>query len=185
MGKLQFDLITKKDESNDFDCGNPKINESIRESYYAMLTQQAYTYRVYEKGKEDMVLGYIQYYFLDINLTAFPSDVSDLDSGIKSNFLTAVHINYLAINKKYQGRGIGGAVLKTIVRKIEKLVENWPVSVITIAAKEELVSWYKKFGFNELTKNFEGQTGYNIAMYYDCLSKQDELSAYLEEASQR
>lgn len=186
MAVLKFELVTKDDDINQYcDCGVESINQIIKESYYATLAQHAYAYRI---SADDKILGYVQYLFRDVELDYFPPDISGIDPGIKDHSLSAVHINYLAIDKKYQNKnhkrskGIGTVVLETMIKKIEELAEEWPISMITIDARNDLVSWYEREGFHQLRKDFPGQEGYNVAMYYNCLLKQEELTAYLEDS---
>lgn len=177
MGKLKLEKVTQKVETIDFDCGIPSINEYVRESYYPSIAQHAYAYNIV--GNE-ISLGYIQFLFREVELDFFPDDISDIDPDIKEGCLSAVHIRFIAIEKKYQKKDIGTKVLKIIIRIIEALAEEWPISVITIDARTELVSWYEREGFKKMVKNRSGQEGVTVAMYYSCIKNLEELKTYIE-----
>ena len=44
MANLQFHLINEDVETTSFDCGIESINDYIKNSYYPLITQQAYAY---------------------------------------------------------------------------------------------------------------------------------------------
>ncbi len=143
-----------------------------------VLAQHAYTYSiVYEKN----ILGYIQFLFRDVELDFFPEDISDMDTGVKENVLSALHIRFIAIEEKYQKRGIGSAALKIAISRIVELSNDWPISMITIDARTDLVGWYEKEGFKPMVKNKPGQNGYNVAMYYSCIRNPEKLQEYYDE----
>lgn len=179
MAELDFKLITESAvDLDEFDCGVESINQYVKESYFPSLAQHAYAYTVSAKGK---TLGYIQFLFRDVSLCDFPDDIADIDSGVKDETLSAVHIRYMAIDEKYQGRKIGTAVLNIAIGKIEELAKKWPISMITIDARIDLVSWYEKEGFKHMIKNKSGQEGYTQAMYYNCIRDYKRLQEYCEE----
>lgn len=175
MTKIQFSEVNRDIESSAFDCGEPDINEYIRNSYYPLLLQHAYTYEIKADG---MILGYYQILFRRIELDEFGDEISEHNPGFKESMISAVHIRYIAIDHRYQNKGIGTEIIKVIIRNVEGFVESWPIRVITIDAKDKLVGWYKKLGFVEMTKNPDEQDGYTTAMYFDCLKNMAELTEY-------
>lgn len=178
MAELDFRMVTNTVQNDSFDCGVESINAFVKDSYYPSIAQHAYAYNVIGGGKS---LGYIQFLFRDVELDCFPDDIAEVDTGVKENVLTALHIRFLAIDKKYQKKKIGTAVLRTAISKIEQLAENWPISMITIDARADLVQWYEKEGFKCMKKNTPGQNGYMVAMYYSCIRHPELLQAYFEE----
>ncbi len=178
MGKLDFERVTKDVRSQSFDCGVDSINEYVRDSYYPSIAQHAYAYKITGNGR---TLGYIQYLFRDIELDYFPDEISDIDPGIKENTLSALHIRFIAIDSRYQKNHIGTAALETIIRRAEQLADNWPIRLITIDARADLVGWYEKEGFKKMKENTPGQDGVTIAMYYDCMKFSEELIEYMQE----
>lgn len=183
MAQLYFELITKLSQAYiKCDCGNKTINQYVSDSYFAALAQHAYAYNIcaYNNYGVRFSLGYIQILFRDVELKHFPSDISDIDPGIKEAGLPAIHIRYLAIDKKYQHSKIGITALEAMIKKIQELSKEWPISMITIDARQELVKWYEKVGFKVMIENWAGQDGYNVGMYYKCINKEEELSEYME-----
>ena len=163
MANLRFNKVTKNVQNISFDCGVHSINEYIKESYFPMICQQAYTYSI---ESDNVILGFYQILFRDVVINDFPENISDYDSEIKDGKITAAHIRFIAIDKKFQRKKIGTNVLQAII--------------ITIDALVHLVDWYKQNGFVKMINNSEGQDGFSESMYFDCMKFSDELMQYLE-----
>ena len=127
----------------------------------------------------DIVLGYFQILFREIELEDFPEEISEYDPEIKRT-ISAIHIRYIAIDKKYQRKGIGNATLQAIIKNVERLAELWPIRVITLDAMVHLVPWYMQVGFVKMKTNTLGQDGVSDAMYFDCMKHADELAEFME-----
>lgn len=181
MAKLQFKRVTQEVENQSFDCGVDSINEYVKNSYYPMLVQNAYTYSIM---KDDRVLGYYQIMFREIELQDFPDDISDYEPGVKDGKISALHIRYIAIDKNYQKLGIGTSVIECVKKQVCDLAADWPIRVITIDARTDLVDWYTKVEFKKMKNNTIGQTGITEAMYYDCMRFPEELQQYVEDMSE-
>lgn len=177
MATLQFKRVTKDVEYLPFDCGVDSINEYVKNSYYPTIMQQAYAYCIMSNH---IILGYYQILFRELELDDFPDEISEYNADIKEDKISSVHIRYLAIEKKYQSNKIGTNTLQVIIKDIEQFAENWPIRVIAIDARNDLVEWYEKQGFKRMRKNTVGQDISTEAMYFDCMRFSDELETYLE-----
>ena len=177
METLQFKKVTQEVENSQFDCGVHSINEYVKNSYYPMITQHAYAYSIMNRGK---ILGYYQILFREILLDEFPEDIADYNPGVKDGKISAVHIRYIAIGEKYQKHKIGTGTLQSIIRDVQEFSDLWPIRVITIDARVDLVNWYESIGFIKMKKNTPGQDGTSVAMYFDCMRYTQELEEYLE-----
>lgn len=177
MGTLEFKRIMRDVKEQEFDCGVESINNMIKESYYPFITQHAYTYSIYY---EKYLIGYIQILLRDIMLYSLPEDIADTDPGVKNDTVTSVHINFLAIDQKWQGKKLGTTALKMMIQHIRALAKELPIRVITIDARQELEQWYESIGFKKMLEDFDGQEGYNVAMYIDCIINIEELEEYLQ-----
>lgn len=176
MDELLFTLATEEELTKPFTCGVTSINEYVEEAYYPLISQHAYTYTISSKGH---ILGFYQILVHEIALDDFPQEISDFDPNIKqNNKIAALHIRFLAIDEKYQHKGIGTVSLRNIIRQTNELVKRIPISVITIDARSDLVSWYEKEGFKKMLKNTPGQGEITTAMFYNCLQFADKLSEY-------
>lgn len=176
MSKLRFGLLEADVTEGMFDCGVASINEYVVHSYLATLLQHGYAYQIFY---EKIVIGYYMITFSHIRIEDCPEAISDFTSGL-SDFLYSVEIKYLAIDKRYQKRKIGTNVLASIVKSIKDCAQVFPIRLITIDARVDLVRWYEKMGFVQFPSNVENQNGYTVKMYIDCLLRQKELEEYIE-----
>jgi len=86
-------------------------------------------------------------------------------------YYTAVHIRYIAIDKRVQNQGIGTIVFKGILSELIKLSEKYPIRIITLDALAKYYEWYKKIGFKDIPgKESDGIT---YPMYMDCMTQKD------------
>lgn len=177
MGELRFERVPKGIENSNFDCGISSINEDVKHSYYPHILQHAYTYSIIV---EDIVVGYTQIMFRDIELTDLPEDIAEYESEVKDNKVTAVHIRFIAIRKEYQRKKFGTNILRIIIAYVRQLTQMWPVRIITIDARLNLMEWYKKEGFLDMVHNKPGQEGVTQAMFMDCMRYEEELSEYID-----
>ena len=177
METLELKRVLRDVEETEFDCGIDTINDMVKNSYYPFIAQHAYTYSIIYKEK---IIGYIQIMLRDINISSFPDDISDINPEIRDGTITSMHINFLAIDQRCQRKTFGTYALKMMISRVDKFAKEWPIRVITIDAREELVTWYERIGFKRISKNFDGQSGYNVAMYMSCLKYGDELEEYLK-----
>lgn len=177
MAKLHFERVTRDVEFTSFDCGVESINDYVKNSYYPTILQHAYTYCILYN---DYIIGYYQVYFREIELEDLPDSISEYDCGIENIRISAVHIRFIAIDKKYQKNKIGTSVLRVIIKDIRELAEMWPVRLITIDARLDLMNWYCKEGFLPMHNNTVGQDDVTQWMYMDCMRFSRELDEYLD-----
>ena len=176
MENLQFINVNESVEDVEFDCGVKSINEYIRDAYYPHILQNAYSYCIMYNN---IVLGYYQIMFRNIEVNDFPQEISDYITELNDKKISAVHIRFIAIDRKYQKQKIGTKTLNVIIKRVKDLAEIWPIRVITIDAISELVDWYGKAGFVKMNHNTTGQDGTTEAMYFDCMIHKDQLENYI------
>lgn len=180
MSKLKYKFLQEDIKKGTFDCGVSSINEFIVDSFFATLLQHGYAYQILYSNKEykDIVVGYYMITFSHVMVEECPETISDYTTRL-NDFLYCVEIKYLAIDKKYQHKRIGTSVLPTIIKSIKDYALSFPIRLITIDARNDLVNWYKKMGFIEFPQNKEGQEGVTTRMYIDCLIRKKELDEYV------
>lgn len=177
--QLVFKKLDHEVGNTTFDCGFPAINEEIEQSFYPTLIKDAYAFEIYTRG---ILIGYFMLHFRRISLDELPEEVSDYQPEMSGEpvMVTAVHVKYLAIDRKYQGHHLGDAAVRTIIDYIVRSSVKWPIRVITIDARKGLEKWYERLGFKYMIKNRPEQEDITFPMYYDCLNT-DEVEKRLEE----
>lgn len=159
MDKLFIKRVQSEPVLDEFNCGNGSINGQIRDGYYISLLKQAYAYEVCI-GKQ--VIGY---YRISITPLIYEDESYYIES--VGNGYSAIKLDYLAIDREYQDRGNGTAVLKYITKQTEKYSESLPIRFLTLDALREKVSWYEKRGFKLYNEQDLVESSETIAMYMD------------------
>ena len=167
MVKIIDRIIKSPLENTDFDCGNPRINELVKESYFANLIQIAYTHEI---KMDDEVVGYYMLQFKTIS-DDIPAEIGDYWDDQYGRTVPCVYLHFIAINKRFQNKGIGSAIMKLIIKNTMDMVEYVPIRIITLKSVEDKVDWYSKLGFKKLTnrENFES------IMYLDCIKEENRV----------
>lgn len=178
MGKLYTEKVNKDIETSPFDCGVKSINEYVKNSYFATIAQHAAAYNIMYGGK---CLGNYMVTFQEVTFKDLPEELLEYDPEVKSGTVTAVHINHLAIKEEFQGNHIGQMSLDLIIGSIFELAKKWPIVMITIKARNDLVDWYKRVGFKLMPHNTPGQQGVTTDMYMPCSIYTNELAEYEKE----
>ena len=125
-----------------FDCGNIFLNDFIKK--YAYQNQNRYLVGVtYVVHIDNVVIGYI-------TLSASSIKKILLNSKKPYEDIPVLRIARLAIDKKYQNRGIGKKLLKFSFNKALKLKESFECVGIVVDAKENAINFYKHYGFIEI-----------------------------------
>lgn len=162
------------------DCGNYSINTTVMQSYYPHILKQAKTYKIL---LSDIIIGFYCISIGSINLENSNSDIADYYHGTPEyGFLK---LNYLAVDKSLQNKGIGSTILKMIVVEAHSLCQRYPIRLLVIDALTEKVEWYKKRGFRVLfQKQNDSENRETVKMFIDLISDQDRLivEKYIDEA---
>ena len=137
-----IEKLNKFHKKDEFDCGNKFLNEFLKT--YAFQNQSRYLVGVtYVIHIDNKVIGYI-------TLTASSIKKISLNKNKPYEDIPILRIGRLAVDKKYQGKGIGKKLLKFAFHKALELKENFGCVGVVVDAKEEAVDFYKKYGFVEI-----------------------------------
>ena len=162
-----------------FSCGEPSIDELIKKAYYETLLEKGYTYVAILNNR---VIAVYQIAFITLSAEEISEDTNDHNwSGNSELRYGCLLIHYLAVEKTCQHRKIGSTILNGILKEISLLGRKWPVRCIIIDAVNDLVSWYKSFGFEPIRQMAVENAGFTTRMYYDCYHHdRAELERYEE-----
>lgn len=165
-----------------FSCGEPSIDELIKKAYYETLLEKGYTYVAILNNR---VIAVYQIAFITLSAEEISEDTNDHNwSGNSELRYGCLLIHYLAVEKTCQHRKIGSTILNGILKEISLLGRKWPVRFIIIDAVNDLVSWYKSFGFEPIRQMAVENAGFTTRMYYDCYHHdRAELERYEEPVS--
>lgn len=176
MGKIIIKKLDHDVASGTFDCGNDSVNRKIEESYFPTLMQYSYAYEISISG---CVVGYYMIKFRTIKLSYAPSVIREYYCSLIED-CCALHISYIAISEKFQGRKIGTNVLKTLIFQILGLCDKWPITIITVDALKEKYDWYKSIGFLPFDDEDSKGEDITIPMFMSCIPDKEAVDNYCE-----
>ena len=134
-----IEKLSKRHKRESFDCGKELLNIFLKK--YAFQNQYRYfvgvTYVIHENNR---VIGYI-------TISASSIKRTSLDVKKPYNDVPLLRIGRLAVDKNYQGKKIGERLLKFSIEKALKLKEYYGCAGIVVDAKEDVVDFYKNYGF--------------------------------------
>ena len=87
------------------------------------------------------------------------------------------------MDARIHGRGIGSAILHSVITQARELAKDWPIRLFVLDALREKVSWYRDRGFDALIRTDLDKKTETVGMYLDLSSKEelDALGAYTDD----
>lgn len=161
-------------EAKQLDCGNDNINKKLEDAYFADLLRQGYTYEI---SVRNIILGYYMLTLKKYTVYDWKADEISYASGLSRDYFT-LHLQYILIDKRYQKKGIGTAVLKKIISDAKQLSNEWPIRFLTLDALPDKYKWYEKCGFSPMNEDAE-KNSFEIGMFLDCIDDKTELNRYI------
>jgi GNAT superfamily N-acetyltransferase len=134
-----------------FSCGNPTLDDYVRRIVARDEAQHtAATYVALTTGwpsESQRVFG-----FYTINSFSFPKQQArrrDRDKHLGGyDPVAAVLIGRLALDREFQGRGLGGALLTSALAQVLKIRETLGVAAVVVHAIDEgATTFYERHGF--------------------------------------
>lgn len=177
MAKLKISMIAEEIPIDRFDCGNQSINSLVSKSYFPTILQHAYAYSF---SYDHTILGYYMLVFKQIPLDKCPEDVAEYRSDLFDSCYS-VHIEYIAVNKCFQNRGIGHNILRMVAKNVFSLCRHLPIRLITLDALKDKYSFYKNLGFTALNDSDMDNESSTIFMYQDCLLRKETVNNYIDQ----
>jgi GNAT superfamily N-acetyltransferase len=121
-----------------------------------------------DSGKEKKLVGYVTLLADSVRIKERKElEEQFRNKGIRYPYLPAVKIGRMAVDEKYQRKGIGRAMIKFSVGIAEKLNAFIGCRFLTVDAKEGARAFYEKLGFKVFLDRAEKPT----PMYLDLLGK--------------
>ena len=139
-------------DASHFECASPELNDFLKED--ALENQKELISKTYLCYHPHRLVGYIT--FATDVLKAKEMRVKEHLEGILYAEYPAIKIGRLAVDKKYERKGVGRFLLLIAVGKALKISGEVGCRFITVDSKRESIEFYQKHGF-ELVKKHEKQ----------------------------
>lgn len=157
-------------EVSEFDCGKSDINEFIR-------TNEAIKFHEYRFGHTRLVYdNETLAAFFTLAPYSFQSDAYDGSETVSTEKIQSEEdlppaipsrlLGQLGVDNRYQGSGLGTYLMRYIIAETLELDQTVPFRFIVLHAHEDVVGFYKKFGFVE-SNSGKDNSWENTIMFLD------------------
>lgn len=126
-----------------FDCGKEELNRFL--TRFALANQQAQSAQTYVACQGASVVGY---YSLTFGSVAHDQPPERVKKGLARHPIPVMILARLAIDRQFQGKGLGQGLLKNALERTARAAEIGGLRAILIHAKDES-AWvfYEHFNF--------------------------------------
>jgi GNAT superfamily N-acetyltransferase len=133
----------------DFDCGNEPLNTFI--SRHALANQANGSARTFVGLAGNRVVGY---YSLAVGSVLYDEAPERMAKGLARHPIPILLMARFAVDKAYQGRGVGKGLFKDALKRCLTVARDAGVRAFMVHAKDEQArSLYKHFGMLECPAN--------------------------------
>ena len=145
MAAWHEEPISKKHDRDAFDCGEEALNEFLRR--YARKSHErggAKTFLAIDDADRRTIIGFYTLSPASLDYARTPDIVR---RGLARHDVPGFRLARLAVDRKWQGRGIGGQLLLAAGRRCLLAATEVGGVVLVIDAKNERVAgWYASYG---------------------------------------
>ena len=147
-----FELLSETTVTSGFDCGEPELNVFL--DNFALLFQSRHfgvTVLCFEDASKNTIIGYYTLCPASVQRDALSEKIF---TGPRPNPIPGFRLCRLAIDKKFQGNGLGKLLFVHALKKCLDQSHQIGGSVVIIDAKHEKAKqFYERFGFIALTNS--------------------------------
>lgn len=136
-------LLDENHDTSFFDCGNSDLNEFLKTNAIRYASESLAKTFLFMLDKD--IVGYISLCADSIRLTTAERKALN-KTGFPVSDFPAFKIARLAIDKRFQKRGYGKALLFWAVGHIQKIAIH-AARYVTVDSESESLSFYEKFDF--------------------------------------
>jgi GNAT superfamily N-acetyltransferase len=141
IGKIE--KLHSEHELDSFVCGKEDLDRFLKRQ--AWPNQQANSTQTYVVANGAMVVGY---YSLAVGAVTHAEATERVKKGQARHPIPVVLLARLAVDKSFQGRGVGPALLKDALIRTASAADTIGARALLVHAKgEDATSFYEHFGF--------------------------------------
>jgi len=130
-----------------FDCGAPALNEFL--SRHALGNHQSGTAKSYVATTDSHIV--VGYYSLAASQILYADSPPRLQKGAPRHLVPVVLLARLAVDRAWQGKGLGAGLLKDAIVRVLTAAEGGGVRALLVHAKDEAAkAFYERYDFAPL-----------------------------------
>ncbi|WGN89026.1 GNAT family N-acetyltransferase [Ligilactobacillus faecis] len=159
---------------SDFDCDNDDINDFLKNNCPKYeLERRLATFLLIDKANSCLA----GFYSTNIGmLTTEVKDEDDMPIEEQHNYL---NLAYLAVDRGYQRRGIGTALIKEVFKSVLVIAYYVGIEMVFLQSLDESVNFYKKVGLQLVSgpspEEYQANGNDTADMQFDMFIRIDDL----------
>ncbi|MEZ5301660.1 MAG: GNAT family N-acetyltransferase [Verrucomicrobiales bacterium] len=135
--------IGKSHETAQFDCGVPALNDYLRR--FALQNHANCSAKTFVALRGSKVIGY---YSLAATSAECEEPPARVTKGLARHPVPLILVARLAVDLSERGKGLGRALMRDALLRIDKVAEDFGCRAVVVHAKdEEAKAFYEKCGF--------------------------------------
>lgn len=135
--------MTALDQTDAFDCGQTALNQFLQR--YALVNQKANSAQTYVCCQGDEVVGFYSLAVGGVDPEAAPPRVM---KGLARHPVPVMILARLAVDKAYQRKGLGQALLKDALLRTAQASDIAGIRCLLVHAKDDAAQrWYRSWEF--------------------------------------
>jgi GNAT superfamily N-acetyltransferase len=139
--------LSPNHDTSRFDCGKPPLNDWLK---FRAIKSEGRSARCYVLCQRNSVIGY---YCLSAGAIQHDGSPGKLRKNTP-NPIPVVIIGRLALDKVFQGKGLGRALLKDALLRVTRASEMVGARAVLVhAVDREVVPFYARYGFHSFPTN--------------------------------
>lgn len=124
--------LTAQDDVDDFDCGQPDLDDWLRR--FALVNQKAGMSTVFVTASAGRVAGYYALATGGVERADSPRRVTQ---GVPRHPIPVILLTRLAVDSSAQGKGLGRALLRDALIRVNNAADEIGVRALLVHAKDE------------------------------------------------
>jgi GNAT superfamily N-acetyltransferase len=141
--QFRIEKLNRGHPTNSFDCGEEPLNRFL--ARYALQNQQANASQTYVALVGDKIVGFC---VLVVGEIAYDIAHERMTKGLARYPVPIMLLARLAVDVEWQGRKVGGGLLKDAVLRTLQASEIAGIRALTVHAKDErAAAYYEHMGF--------------------------------------
>lgn len=173
--RIKLEMLKEDPNLQGFSCGVNSIDIQVQNIYYAMCLCQGIAYQI---QVNNIICGYM---FLTPSIIRVKEP--DYESELMHNTYPVIYVKFIAVNRKYQGHGIGKEAMDLLMRRVREWHQIIPFRYLVIDALIERVAFYNRLGFSAIDLSERDQYKTTEWMKIDLIdeTEADRLQQFLDD----
>ncbi len=153
MSKYRILLFDKKYQKDNFDCSNEELNLYLKQYANPDLKRRVAQVFVICPSNSEEIIGFYTLSVFSIKVSSMPPQFAKKSPKYP---IPVSLLGRLAVDKNYQGQGIGGLLLADAIKRVILASSIIAIYALVVSAKNETAKkFYARYRFIELLENKE------------------------------